>query len=258
MSELSAAAYVQEKRLCIIGIYDSAWGPIPFSHGCACETEDGPIDVGMDQPIVVTQAIDESQKVIMANIEREKMRLAAEELVDRTRAGDQNAAATMILVRQNAQKGKGRAIASLKMMLKYAQSKDSTIHGEASTHPAKPNAKVIRVLDQELNTGTCPLRYRSAIMTMLPSLSMLEGSVTLSNGPSLDKDRIAVVIEKMEPEEQKHFVTGFKNWRNTSIKTDDANYRLGRIFGLARSIQLVRLPTTPIAILSKAAGLELD
>lgn len=258
MTDMSASAYVQAKRLCILGIFESPWGPIPFSHAEACDTEDGPVEVGDNLPPVVTAAIDQSQKIIMQNIQQQQIRLAAEELVDRTRAGDQNAAGLMIMIRENAKKGNPRAILSMKYMLKYGKSKDSAFRGEVSSpEPRISNAKVIRVLTRELAEDN-PLKFRSAVIAMLPSLTMLEGGVTLSNGPDLDKDRIEAVLDKMNENDKKSFMIGFKDWRNTSIKTDDVNYRLGRIFGLARTLQLVRLPQTPISTLSKAAGLELD
>lgn len=259
MSKYSASAYVQAKRLCILGIFESPWGPIPFSHAAECDTEDGPIDIGKEQPESVVVAINESEKTIMAKVEQEQIRLAAEDLVDRTNDGDQNAAAMMIMVRDNAGKGNPRAQLSLKYMLRYAkgQGKSAAIHGELEPTKKKLNARVIRVLQRELAPDATTVQYRSAVLSMLPSLSMLEGSVTLSNGPDLDKERIESVVESLNEQDKRSFLLGFKNWRATGSESN-ANHRLGRIFGLARTIQLVRLPETPIATLSKAAGLELD
>lgn len=263
MSNFCASAYVQAQRLCVLGIYESPWGPIPFSHAEQCETDDGPIDVGTEQPETVTAAIDKSEKAIMANVEREKIRLAAEDLVDRTNHGDQNAAGLMIVVKQNALKGNPRAKMTMHYMVKYAKKVQGggTFNGDTvspGTPRKKMNAKVIRVLQNELGSDASPVQFRSAVMTMLPSLTMLEGSVTLSNGPDLDKTRIECVVDMLPDTDKQQFIHGFKDWRNTSIKTDDVNYKLGRIFGLARTIQLVRQPQTPISTLSKAAGLELD
>lgn len=261
MSNYSASAYVQAKRLCILGIFQSPWGPIPFSHAAECDTDDGPIDVGSELPEPVAAAIDQSERTIMANVEHQQVRLAAEDLVDRTNDGDQNAAAMMIMVRDNASKGNPRAQLTLKYMLRYAKGEGkAAMHGETgetTSTKRKLNARVIRVLQKELGPEATTVQYRSAVMSMLPSLSMLEGSVTLSNGPDLDKDRIESVVESLNDQDKKSFLLGFKNWR-AGNSDSDATRRLGRIFGLARTIQLVRLPETPIGTLSTAAGLELD
>lgn len=257
MANYSASAYVQAKRLCILGIFESPWGPIPFSHVADCDTEDGPIDVGKELPEPVSAAIDQSEKTIMAKVNREQVRLAAEDLVDRTNDGDQNAAAMMIMVKRNAEKGNPRAQLTLKYMLHYAKHQGATMHGDVEPSKSKLNARVIRVLQKELGPDATTVQYRSAVVSMLPSLSMLEGSVTLSNGPELDKERIESVVETLNDQDKKSFLLGFKNWRAKG-DSPDPNHRLGRIFGLARTIQLVRLPETPISTLSKAAGLELD
>lgn len=259
MSNFSASAYVQAKRLCILGIFQSPWGPIPFSHAAECDTEDGPIDVGKELPEPVAAAIDQSERTIMANVEHQQVRLAAEDLVDRTNDGDQNAAAMMIMVRENAEKGNPRAQLTLKYMLRYAKGEGkAAMHGEgAEPIKRKLNARVIRVLQKELGPDATTVQFRSAVLSMLPSLSMLEGSVTLSNGPELDKERIESVVESLNDQDKQSFLLGFKNWRASS-NDSDATRRLGRVFGLARTIQLVRLPETPIGTLSTAAGLELD
>lgn len=260
MSNFSAQAFVQAKRLCILGIFESPWGPIPFSHAENCDSEDGPVNVSGELPGPVAEAIDQSEKRIMADVGQEQVRLAAEDLVDRTNDGDQNAAAMMIMVKKNAAKGNPRAVMTMRYMLKYAKRGKQQVNINGDDEPRKNamSARVIKVLQNELGPEATTVQYRSAVLTMLPSLSMLEGSVTLSNGPDLDKDRIDSVLEPLNDQDKHNFMSGFKNWRNTGINNPDVNYRLGRIFGLARTIQLVRLPQTPIGSLSKAAGLELD
>ena len=243
-SPITASAYVQNNKMCIMGLQASKWGPIPFSHVIECQYPDGAIDFGRELEPNVKIAIDESQKIILTKIEKEKMRLAVEELVDRTRAGDQNAAAMLVLVRKNALGGYPKAQLSLKYAKNYA-----------TRGQGKPNTGITQSFAAEVSSPD-PIHVNTAINSMLPGMNILQGSVALANGPKIDKERVKGMMNPFTPEEKKQFINAFKNWRDAKV-TNDVE-KIGKCIGLARAIQMVRLPNTPISILSPRAGLELD
>ena len=243
--QMNASAYVQGNRLCILGIYQSPWGAIPFSHACPCEAENGQIDFGKDVNPNVQAAIDDSQRAIMSKVEKEKIRLAAEELVDRTRAGDQNAAAMMVMVKRNAAEGFPRAEFTLECMNRYARSA-TRIMGETSS----------TALAKEI-TSDQPVHVQTALNGILPAVNGLRASVILSNGPHLDKKRVNGMIAQMDDDEKREFVMGFKNWKSNTAINSIAG-KIGKCVGYARAIQRVRDPNTSISVLSDAAAWELD
>ena len=240
-TNITASAFVKNNKLYIMGLQDE----IPFTHVCECQAKDGPVDFGSDLNVEVQAAIDNSQNKILEKIEREKIRLAAEELVDRTRAGDQNAAAMMIMVKRNAEKGNQRAQLTLDMMNDYA-SGNSTIHGDSS---------IKNVLSEEIKTDD-NMRTNAALTAFLPGMTFLQAVVTLSHGPSLTNTRIKGLVNEFTNEERHDFFKGFKHWG----KKPPRGYmiRLGQTIGFARAIQLCRMPNTPISVLSKKAEMELS
>lgn len=247
----TASAYVQQKRLCILGVCDSPYGPIPFSHAAACDAEDGPVDFGKPLSASVATAMNESEQAIMTGVEKEEMRLAAEDLVDQARAGDQNAIATMICIKESAEQGSPRARFALKLLWRYAKSKKarSMFGNEASE-------RIVNALSTEITVDD-PMHYSSAVLTMATRVSVDEAGVTLSNGPRLDNSRISSLSEAFDGEDKEAFYAGINNWES-SKESPSVPHRIGKCVGLARTIQLVRLPNVPIGKLSKGAGWELD
>lgn len=254
----SASAYIKDNRLCILGVHDTKSGPIPFSHSCACEGSDGPIDIGSEQLAEpLAKALDESQKVIMANIKRDEIRLAAESLVDRSRAGDQNATGMIIEVRKNAASGNKRAVVSLQFMKQYAsrtKNDNTSISGDTDEHPKLLNPS--SALSTEIQKDE-PNHYLAAIKGIVPSLSCVQAAVALSSGPQLNKSRIETLLNNLTDEEKEQFSNGFARWANTRIKIGSDGEKIGKCIALAQKIQMVR-SGRPIAVLSKRAGWELD
>lgn len=252
----SASAYIKDNRLCILGVHDTKSGPIPFSHVCACEGPDGPVDIGSEQATeALAKALDESQKVIMSNIKRDEIRLAAEGLVDRSRAGDQNATAMIIEVRKNAANGNQRAKISLDFMKRYASLKknaNTSISGDTEPKLLNPSG----ALSSEIQKDE-PNHYLAAIKGIVPSLSCVQAAVALSSGPQLIQSRIETIYNNLSDEEKKQFSHGFRTWSNTRIRISNEIEKIGKCIGLAQKIQMVR-SGRPIAVLSKRAGWELD
>lgn len=239
--KINASAYVQGNRLCILGVIQTAQGPIPFSHVQNCEADNGPIDFGKDLAPGVQAAITDSQRPIMMKVEREKIRLAAEELVDRTNDGDQNAAAMLVLAARNAEKGFPRAILAKNCALQYAKTL------EKRTVP--------KVLAKEIASNE-PMHVQTALNGFLPGMKGIELAVTLANGPKLDNTRIKSLVDGYDKEEKHDFLSGFKNWKTSNLKTQAG--KIGKCVGLAQAIQRVRLPETSISVLDADAAWELE
>jgi hypothetical protein len=243
--QMNASAYVQDNRLCIIGICTTPIGAIPFSHAIACEAENGPVDFGAELPEAVRIAIANSQGVISKKVEQEKIRLAAEEIVDRINAGDQNARALMLAAVQNAKRGYPRAIFSVKCMMRYGKNPSRMMGETTSTALAKEIAS-----DQ-------PLHVQTALNGILPGMRTIQAVVTLANGPELDNTRITSMVNGLSNDEKRDFASGFKTWKDKSnVKT--MGERIGKCVGYARAIQLVRKPNTSISVLSNDAAWELE
>ncbi len=239
--KIKASAYVQGNRLCILGVIQTALGPIPFSHVQSCESENGPVNFGKELAPNVQAALDNSQKAIMSKVEKEKIRLAMQELVDRTNNGDQNAAANLVLVKKNAEAGYPRAIYSYKCGMQYANNQ------QKKTVP--------KVLAKEIANSE-PMHVQTAVNGFLPGVKGIELAVTLANGPKLDNTRIKSLTANYDNEEKRDFLKNFKNWKTGKANTQAA--KIGKCVGLAQAIQMVRLPDTSVSVLDSNAAWELE
>ncbi len=251
-TNITASAHVKNKNLYIMGLYKTPKGVIPFSHVCQCEAEDGPVNFSEDINPEIQAAIDNSQKQILTKIGSEKIRLAAEELVDRTRAGDQNAAAMMVMVKKNAEKGYPRAQLSLTLMTEYAKQKPSNtrINGESLG-----NTSITKALSNEIQTDDST-RITTALNGFLPGMSFMQTVVAFCNGPELTPERVKNLMLEYSDEEKRHFINGFKNWNRRNNCGDVG--KIGKSLGYARAIQVARKPNTSIKVLGKRVESELD
>src|SRR5882672_4652293 len=123
MNQTTASACVKEGRLCIVGLHDSKEvGLIPFTHTIEVgkDIPDGPVDFGAeDLDEKLSKAIDDARQPMLATIEKQKMQMTAEQLVERARVGDQNAVAMISAIRAGATKGVKRAKIAFKMLADY-------------------------------------------------------------------------------------------------------------------------------------------
>lgn len=176
-----ASAYVKDGRLCIMGIAESELGPIPFSYSTEAKGKpDGPVDFTKeDLDPEIAAAID--RPAIMNEIERGRMKVAAEQLVERARSGDQNAIVQIQAVGINARKGSDRARAAFGLLKEYMRDHP------ASSEPrpnVTGNTAVIRMLKSSLQDN-------GAIAGFLPGVtSAYVAGTLLAQGPVLSEDRI--------------------------------------------------------------------
>lgn len=274
---VNASAYIQENRLCILGVCQAGkHGPIPFSYSCVVEDEmiaDGPLSLESAQfSPGVEKALAQSQQAVINSITREKMKRAAQHLVERARLGDQVAMATILEVGKAARSGIERAQLSYRMLKRYIE-----------THPARENtfgeeivlAQQNRALVHTLSTSiehASPVQYVSAVTALVPSVgfdSLAKASVTLANGPDIassSSEYLAAVEASFPDDERKAFEFGLKNSsclskilecsKRVSDKENKA-LQIGYSMGVARRIQAVRHENVPISVLSGMAAWEL-
>lgn len=158
----------------------------------------------------------------------------AGKLVERARAGDQNAMAIIALIRDNAINGNMRAQQSFLFLKQYIEA--NPINDAASKYLARPDRN-----------------YWQAIM--------------FANGDRLSDDKIHKIAATLgDDDSATAFLSGVTLHRRRdvieSIKSTlhDVHQNLvelGRLIGQARALQVVRLPGTPISGFHEMTGWEL-
>jgi hypothetical protein len=271
---LHASAYSHKGRLCIIGVYETPWGAIPFAHHCMLATDvpDGPIRVDKEMHPKVREALDKSQDVIMSKIKNETMSVAAENLVERARQGDQNAMAMLMMIRQAAQAGKPRAKIAYDILRVYIKDHPSVGTPRQLPKPQRRSqAEVFQAVKKAVQTNN-PLHYGTAIVSLVPSSGTTVEDATvmgtiLANGPPLTRARIQAILGALEDPGSRRILT-------TAIRLSDKlgdllklskqlppegrrALRIGYSLGLAQRLQQVRLPETPMSVYSQMVAWEL-
>lgn len=274
---LNSAAYIQENRLCIIGVHPSKIGPIPFSHSVLIEGEpipDGPVHIDNNEALnpAIEKALQDCDGAIMRKVRLEEMERAAADLVVRARAGDQVAMGILAMVRTNALKGSKRAKVAYRYLQRYVKAHPVT-DAMSGFEAALKSDRLAKTLESSIGTEN-PLHYSSAVVAMVPDInatSLTRAAVVLANGPDLctGKDanpRISALHSSFAGEdEHKAFRFGVatndisKIYPIAQRSTPKQNraLQIGYAVGLARRIQAVRRPNVPIAVISKMAAWEL-
>lgn len=147
-------------------------------------------------------------------------------LVRRARAGDQNAMAMIAMVRRSADKGSMVAQVTSQMIRDYI-----------AKNPV-PGARM------GLETTTADPLYAKA--------------VALSHGPLLSNARIANMTDALDGRSRELFFQGMK-WASSEAapKRGAPPYEAGRIVGMARALQAVRMPSSPVSKQNRVAGAEM-
>lgn len=229
-------AQIHGGRLYTLGVVPTQFGSVPMVIACSARGKpDGQVRIGAD--VAVDAAVERSMQAIMDKQQTETMRKACEELVERARAGDQNAFATIDMVRQNAKKADPRARISHGFIAEYIR-----------THP----------IDGATNIGSEP---------------NMRAAVALANGPPLTKDRVQAYVStfghhsngrktKRLRGAMMHGISSFGAECDPQVLVKlDAIERnlleLGRTVGMALRIQRTRSPNAPIGPYFNGAAWEL-
>lgn len=181
----------------------------------------------------------------------------AQDLVERSRAGDQNAMALICLVRDNAAKGNVRACQAADEILKY-------ITDNPTEEVQKITTRKLEKLVREVQKAAFAGEFIEAVTSGVPEIavhSIPKAVVTMANGPNLVKtDKLKTLFDSFESDdERKAFQMGFKHGTgemNGIPPKLRGPFILGHIIGTAYKLQVIRLPNTPLSIFSASLGAE--
>jgi hypothetical protein len=256
----TATAYCKAGRLCVIGIdEDDELGPIPFAHSLDVgdSIADGAVDLGAHEEL---GARVESELGEVIN--KERQRLGAEELVERSRAGDQNAMAMIEAVREGAEEHQDAtatsALAAIRLYI------EQTPHeADEERYQPKKREPIIRSL-RELPAQGEP-DYALAVSSWAPSASEpFVAGVALSMGPTIGRARVDEIRASFE--NASAFGFGYSNFGadeaieracEAGDREQTRAIRAGQIVGLARTLQGVQNGHLPVSRLDPGCGWEL-
>lgn len=180
----------------------------------------------------------------------------AAQLVERARAGDQNAMAMLAEIGQRAKQGVPRAIKSRKAIEIYIRKhpyKEANFGGEDLDVDAFCEAAQASFAGEYVETVTTKIPE-------IASHSLNKAIVTVANGPELDKSKLIAVRSTMSDDDKAAFMLGYNQGMselNDVPRALQSAYILGHILGTARRIQAVRLPDVPVSVLCPSLGTEL-
>lgn len=256
---MKAKAYVKDNRLFILGLSEGTMGTVPIIYHVALPepVPDGAVDLNALSPIV-EKALQESEEILAQQVETEQMRLAAESLVTRARKGDQNAMGMIATVAEAAQSGGNeRAELAYNLLLDYTKK-----------HPHN-NLKALSVpsdikISREIVRASTP----TAISALVPGVQDLYVvAIILANGEMINREMLDSILSTFADEYEQHafklgitFGTALDVIAQATQEYEGSQLdalRTGCCVGLARRLQIARLPGTPIKIFSPIAGWEL-
>jgi hypothetical protein len=229
-------SFVQDNRLCTVGLVPSAYGAIPVVSTVRMSGyPNGKAEMGADPKL--DRALQATMSKLISKGEIETIRSACADLVERSREGDQNAMAMLAMIRTNAKKGDKRARVSYGLAADYIKTHPS---GSAANLNGEPN---------------------------------MRAAVQLANGPSITKERVQDFVasfgyghtrtkQKRHKQAMIHGIANFGAEVSPDImakldRIEAGLVELGRTIGMAFAIQRVRQPSAPVSTYSEAASWEL-
>jgi hypothetical protein len=184
---------------------------------------------------------------------------AAANLVERSRSGDQNATASIIVVREEAKKGSARARAAFKALMAYARG-----HSPASSAFAGDGRRQQLPMPANALSGLLsrhPRVFFAALINARQYQNGLIGAIiALSTQRAFTDSRVAGMASCFESRgDRAAFLYGVRNISATSTMPQPSNpaVSFGRAIGMARAIQNVADGYAPIATISPSAAWEL-
>lgn len=256
-----ASAYAKGGRLCVIGIdEDEELGPIPFAHSLEVgeSLPDGSIDLGEETHIELSARVESELSEV---IDRERQRLGAEELVERARAGDQNAMAMIEAVRENAEEHGDLKAQNALLAIKTYIDKNPPELEEERYQPRKrsPIIRSLRELPAHEETN-----YALAVTSWAPAADdPYVAAVALSMGPTIARARVDEIAAGFEANAFRFGYSHFGADRKLDRACDGVDeeraraIRAGQIVGIARTLQGVQSGKLPISKLDPGSAWEL-
>jgi len=186
----------------------------------------------------------------------------ARDLVERARAGDQNAMAMLQMVGENARKGVPKAKAAAAAVARYIADNPAPISNW------EEGASIIGILKNPDNSDEDVFETLLALPRFEDSNLIQTACVVLSMGPNWDNPRVHALDNLLAPGTpmKDTFRMGLENAGEPSViqptmrrlQPELAGYLCaGHCIGMARKIQIMRLPDSPVGILCKGVEWEL-
>lgn len=178
---------------------------------------------------------------------------AARQLVERSRAGDQVAIAWICEVRKNCKTGDPRWKNAAKALQRYIDKNppsrigaDREVLARADAIPSHP-AALAALWVCRLDTDE---QFAPIVVCSIPVVALWKCVSALVQRPYLN--RLCQTIDlQLEGAQRAAFRTGVRQWRRKG------GSQLGRVIGLARTIQRLQLPGVPISTLCPITAWEL-
>lgn len=262
---MKAAAYIKEGRVCVLGVESTPFGPVPFAVGVSLDAgaevpPDGPINLSVDtHSESVKLALSKADRKVISTVAKQTIELAAEDLVERARAGDQNAMAILTEIGRNAARQYPRAMKALQACQAYIRGNPERVR--ISGEPTSSSTALARAVRTELKNPDEDQR-RLAVVILIPALALENPNaamVSLADGDTLlgkpGAKRIKDLMAEVPPNARRAFRKGIEN--PEALATSKAQ-KLGAVVGRAWRLQRFRLPETPASTLSPDVGWELD
>lgn len=188
---------------------------------------------------------------------------ACKDLVIRARAGDQNAMALIVEVGKAAKTGSERAKISAQYIEDYCKKNPPPKVTDYNKHDW---SEMMQAYVNDLQSSFTGEDFGECVIVLLPIMGQF-GINTLADGPNLTNDIITQLSYEFGSELEQHaFQFGVRNVEQAErIKKNVKNLNketayavlVGCCVGEARNLQLVRLPNTPVSVISKKAAEEL-
>ena len=260
-------AYVKNGKVHIIGVVNSPAGVFPFAYHLRVPVgvPDGTVNLKHPSTPALKSAIIGAEAPIKRHVTKEALKLAAENLVERARQGDQNAIAMIVMVRKCAQKGRKRAASAFVAIKQYID-----------THPVGPLRLVeigaepkTSLVSKAANAGNAS--YAAKVAAFVPTGgSTIEASklasTVLANGKAITKADVASVASTFSGKAKEAFAYAYANALTPSVivqkvlRAGIAEKRaaqIGYTLSMAHRLQQARLPNTSISIFNVGASWEL-
>lgn len=278
MTQVNASAYVQKGKLHIIGVCLTPLGAVPFSHCSKVQGDvpDGPVPLrpNDDMHPALGKALAKAEGPLMFQVEKERIKKAACELVDRSRLGDQNATAMLISIRENAGNAKHKESARAKCSFDYAMAYAKKGRSTKESTFAGAFDPVAAGIGKAVASSKSPEQYAATVIAHMPTMGnsvsdAVKVASSISHGPAINTNLLGNVRNALPSNNGKTaFTMGVKLSGNTRAlldavrkapKTSDVQtaVQLGYAMGVAQRLQDVRKPGSLIGPFSPAAAWEL-
>lgn len=248
-----AKAFVKDNVLNVVGLAPSDYGPIPFTVQEKLETEtpDGEVDLSTSLPEHVEKAFSATEAQVMSSVNKDKMAMAAEQVVRRARYGDQVAMAIIARTNQNAQMGSEQAKKASKAIFGFIKKNPfSDPFGAEPRALPGPNLKLLEnSLSKAVNGGK--VDFGPLLSTYLPTMvkhNPMRGVVLLADGDNL-LAKAEEYVKHLNPKGFKSYKYGYSHYLESVEKVLSSatqgglllDYvRVGYAMGLAMALQAAR------------------